>query len=367
MLWGRAAGRCQFDNCNRNLTLSPVTKETRNLAEKAHIRAFSPGGPRADHKWPTALLQNIDNLLLLCHDCHVNIDRADGPTRYTVELLLAWKRRHEQRIEVVTDLAPRSSHIVTYGTHVGEHQALPTFRDASNALFPDSVPASTTMIALGTRDSARRDHDIAFWAAERIQLARQFDRQVRIPIESGELAHISVFALAPQPLLIDLGVLLGDITPAVTYQLHREPAGWAWPPEAEVPEFQVVEPDSARGEPVLLLSLSATVTPDRIKRVLGADTAIWTVTLPVPHNDVANSRAMQRAFRRTMRKVLDRLKAKHGHSTPVHVFPAMPASLAVEFGRVRMPKADSPWILYDEHQSRGGFLPAFTLAAETKS
>jgi hypothetical protein len=29
-----------------------------------------------------------------------------------------------------------------------------------------------------------------------------------------------------------------------------------------------------------------------------------------------------------------------------------------------MPKADPPWILYDELQSRGGFVAAFTLTAE---
>jgi allophanate hydrolase subunit 2 len=26
-----------------------------------------------------------------------------------------------------------------------------------------------------------------------------------------------------------------------------------------------------------------------------------------------------------------------------------------------MPKADAPWILYDEQQSRGGFIRAFTI------
>ena len=41
-----------------------------------------------------------------------------------------------------------------------------------------------------------------------------------------EIEHLSVFALGPIPLLVELGSLLGDITPADVYQLHREPAGW---------------------------------------------------------------------------------------------------------------------------------------------
>ena len=46
MLWGRAAGRCEFRGCNRPVYKSGVTQEAVNVAEKAHIRAFSKAGPR---------------------------------------------------------------------------------------------------------------------------------------------------------------------------------------------------------------------------------------------------------------------------------------------------------------------------------
>ena len=42
-----------------------------------------------------------------------------------------------------------------------------------------------------------------------------------------------MFALGPIPLLVKLGALLGDITPADVYQLHREPAGWCWAEDGE--------------------------------------------------------------------------------------------------------------------------------------
>src|SRR5437773_1326859 len=45
-LWARAAGRCQFNGCNRLLYKSPVTQERVNISEKAHIYSFSPAGPR---------------------------------------------------------------------------------------------------------------------------------------------------------------------------------------------------------------------------------------------------------------------------------------------------------------------------------
>jgi hypothetical protein len=48
----------------------------------------------------------------------------------------------------------------------------------------------------------------------------------------------------------------------------------------------------------------------------------------------------------------------------LHVFPAMPVSLAVELGRVRMPKADLPWLLYDQMNARGGFIRALVIPGE---
>jgi hypothetical protein len=366
LLWGRAAGRCEFAHCNRRLYRTSTTQETRNLAEKAHIYAFSQGGPRADDAWPAELINDVENLLLVCHDCHVTIDRADGPTRYTAAHLMEMKRQHELRIEIATDVAPsRSSHVLTYGTFVGAHQALPTFKDAAIALFPERAPAAARMIELGTRAGSQRDRDEAFWNEQRRELAYQFKRDIRTPMERGEISHFSVFALAPQPLLIQLGVLLGDITPVDTFQRHREPPSWAWPADPTAAPFVVNAPESRTGTPALVLGVSATITPDRVTRILGEDTAVWSVTVPEPHNDVVKARGMLSEFRAITRTLLDRIKAQHGHTTPVHVFPAVPVSLAVEFGRARMPKADAPWVLYDEQQSRGGFVRAFTLTVET--
>lgn len=45
-LWARAAGRCQFNGCNRIVYKSHVTQESVNIAEKAHIYSFSESGSR---------------------------------------------------------------------------------------------------------------------------------------------------------------------------------------------------------------------------------------------------------------------------------------------------------------------------------
>lgn len=364
LLWGRSAGRCQFSGCNRKLWASPVTQEQRNLAEHAHIRAFSCGGPRATSGWPPHLVNDLSNLMLVCHDCHVTIDRHDGAERYSIEKLRGMKAQHESRIELVTAIdSSRKSHVVTYGTYVGEHQALPTFHTARAALFPARYPAHTSMLELGSRSTPRRDRDQEFWESERQQLRYQFDRQIRTALEQGDVGHISVFALAPQPLLIELGSLLGDINDVDIYQLHREPKGWNWPEGGTSQSFEIRRPEApASATPALVLSVSADVSLDRISRVLGEDIAVWMVTVPSPHNDICQSPGMLLEFRKRMRSLLNEIKALHGHRTPLHVFPAMPVSLAVELGRVRMPKAEPNWLLYDENHALGGFAHAFTIS-----
>jgi hypothetical protein len=79
-----------------------------------------------------------------------------------------------------------------------------------------------------------------------------------------------------------------------------------------------------------------------------------------PHNDILRRADDQATFRREIRRVYDRIKARHGEGTLLHVFPALPASLAVEVGRVWMPKSDLPLRLYNNSRSHG-FISTFDI------
>ena len=103
-------------------------------------------------------------------------------------------------------------------------------------------------------------------------------------MELADIQHLSIFALAPQPLLIELGVLISDICQADVYQLHREPANWKWQDDPDGFDYIVEEPEVIQ-KVALNLSLSAAIDNERIINVLGTDTSIWTVTIPKPDND----------------------------------------------------------------------------------
>ena len=146
-------------------------------------------------------------------------------------------------------------------------------------MFPHRYPASDHAISLGLHNSAVSDRDEQFWLTERENLEKQFARRVRDRIADGEIEHLSVFSLAPQPLLIHLGTLLGDIIPCDVYQLHREPQTWVWPSGVETPGYIIRKPQSKTGKAALVLSLSATIDLNRVTSVLGEDASIWTITV----------------------------------------------------------------------------------------
>jgi SMODS-associated and fused to various effectors sensor domain len=165
-----------------------------------------------------------------------------------------------------------------------------------------------------------------------------------------------VFALAPQPLLIELGRLLCDIAPTDVHQLHREPKGWRWPLDGPVIQFQLREPQTSNGPVALALALSATIIDDRITSVLGSDAAIWSIAAEQPHNDIMKRPADLAEFRRLVRFALNAIKARHGEQATINIFPALPVAAAVEVGRVWMPKADLPLVIYDQNRSLKGFV-----------
>jgi hypothetical protein len=243
---------------------SNVTQEQINVAEKAHIYSFSSGGARGNADVATGDLHALSNLMLVCHACHRKIDRKRDGGRYTVSLLQQMKAAHERRIDVASTIAPeKSSHVLLYGANIGDHSSPLHYAEAASALFPDRYPAADRAIELSVHNSSACERDDSFWRNEAFELRRKFDRQVRLPAASGEIRHLSVFALAPQPLLILLGSLLGDIVPCDVYQRHREPTTWEWPQDSETPLFRLRRPDCIEGPAVLLFEVKSKLPMDK--------------------------------------------------------------------------------------------------------
>jgi len=361
LLWAISGGRCEYEGCNKILHTDILTKKRYNSAYIAHIVADEPNGPRGDVKRSKLLCDDISNLMLLCNEHHNLIDKYDI-ARHPESRLLSMKQKHEERIRRVTAIAPSmSSEIILYGANIGVNNSPLSYQSTNEALLYDYYPASDYPIELGLKNAPFADGTGAYWVTEETNLSTQFNLKIKPRLMQGNTDHYSVFAIAPQPLLIKFGVLLNDLNNVKVYQKHREPSTWRWQTVSSDIEYILREPDDKTMLPVLVFSLSATVTYDRVQKALGDNTSIWEITISgTPNNDFLKTEALLSDFRRTVRHTFDKIKSYHGY-TELHIFPAMPVSASVELGRVWMPKVDMPMTIYDANKEKNDFYKTITI------
>lgn len=363
-LWAVAGGRCEYRGCNENLVGDLISNKRDALfGYIAHIVADSEDGPRGHAEHSRQLAKDLSNLMLLCGKHHKVID-VDSVDEHPVDLLKAMKDRHETRIATNCDIDEEyDSHVLRFAARIGSNEALVSTKAIFAAMPPERHPATSQTIDLEMLNQAIQDNEPEFWDIERRNLARLFADKIGGRIERQEIRHLSVFALAPQPLLIELGRLLNEIVPITVHNKHREPSTWKWQRDRPVLAFDVTRPAvDAKGPIALKIAVSATVNDDRITSVLGDDAAIWSIAVAEPGNDVVRQPEDLSAYRTTLRHLYDQIKARHGEGKVIHLFPVMPASLAVETGRVWMPKADLELLVYDQTRGRG-FIPTLSIGS----
>lgn len=303
--------------------------------------------------------------MLLC-DVHHRLVDKQAPDRHPPELLYAMKAEHEARIELACGIPPDAkSHVLMYGANIGDHKTALDYATTAPALLQRRRYPAAERFVIQAKDNHRRDSDPKYWLEEREHLVGKFQERVAPVLANGNDPHVSVFALAPQPLLVLLGSLLSDRPNVDVYQRHREPKpSWEWPePSADdepLAPSLAARPTSFDKPPALVIALSATVTEDRVAAAMPDGQALWHVTIPRPNTHCIRSPRDLVVWRKFIAVVLDEVKARHGQGTPLHVFPAMPNSAAICLGLVRQQKADLPLRLYDQIQGRG-FVPAFNI------
>lgn len=357
-LWVNAAGNCQY--CNRPLLGEELSGARKlNKALIAHIVAASPDGPRGCETRSPLLIDDLSNLMLLCHDHHHLIDDQENLAAYPESRLLAMKAAHEARIASVISIDPSmGTHLLFYAAKIGEHGCFVDNEMARHAVLPARYPLENWPIALTMGETAISDDDPDYWSFQLKHLRGHFNARVRDRLSSGEIKHLSVFAVAPQPLLMELGRLLGELPDVDVRQLARTPKGWSWRDDGPPVEFQVVPPRNRSASPVvgLKLGLSATIVDERITSILGVDIPIWSLEAVFPGLDVLHRRTCLESFTSHFRKVLNDIKSEHGEGAEIHIFPALPVAAAVSAGRAWMPKSDLPLVIYDNLRTGGGFV-----------
>jgi len=363
LLWVRAGGRCEFDGCNEYLFKHHVTLDAVKLAQIAHIVAFKPGGPRGNDPRRPDDIHAVENLMLLCHRCHALIDDKEMAPKYTREQLQRFKQEHEERIFRLTGAKPERKTTVIeirskIGGQVGRIPPSQVF-DAIAPMYP--ADGNWMIIDLSSFD----DDSQEYYSVAITEIARCLDGLYRHGPSTSQPQHLSVFGLAPMPLLMFLGSRLSNKVPVELFQRHRDSQDWVWKEEGEPLKYSLTlrRKGKLRGRVALVLSLSAALDLDRLPAEIDEDCYIYEITLKgvLPSPTILRSRADLAGFRLAYHEALSTILRDHGAVDEIAVFPAVPAPVAITCGFELLPKVSPRLRVFENDLGRGGWSYALTV------
>lgn len=359
-LWVKSAGRCEFSGCNKPLWRNHLTLSDGNFGEMVHIIGASKEGPRGNEE--SANLQiEFSNLMLMCHQCHKEIDA--NPKDYPPEKLREWKSRHENRIEIQTGYSGDiyKSTVLLFSVNISE-RIVPINRQAYlNAMRP-KFPSDEKGIKIAKANFGGH-RDEKHWQVLAEEIQEEIKASFKEGINEERIKHLSVFALGPMPLLMFLGKCIGDTIPTDLYQSHRNITDtnhtWSWPQaEQNTETCYIVKPLETKKDSknvAIVLSLSAEIPAKRYAKLVSEGFSIYEIIIENPSLYFLKSPKQIEGFSREYRKLLNEIQSTHGDSCKISIIPAVPAPIAVECGRVLLPKSDPEIFAYEYDDSQNRF------------
>ena len=349
-IWVKSGGRCAYAGCNENLLTDDLTQYDAKTGYLAHIVAEKPNGPRGHPTRSEKLKADPANIMLLCGKHHKMVD-VDQVKEHPEELLLRYKREHEERIELQTGIHPsKRTHVVLFGTNIQDRRGMVNFEQAHQAIMPERYPAGMRGIRIDLNELGIGPVEDGYWdLATKLIKKKAAVLHEKEDANGIEINHLSVFGLANIPLLIYFGRSVGDIVPADIYQRHRRPADWKWRAmSSQGFNYTLITPEEAEQCSVcVILSLSGRVHREEVIRVLGKEMPTYELTIANPSREYLQAQEQLELFTREWRELMTRIRATHGPECEIHLFPAVPVSVAIEMGRAMLPAADPVMHLYN--------------------
>lgn len=349
-LFAQSGGYCQFDGCEQSILEHHLTKVAGTVGEKAHIVAYSRGGPRSDQSLPLDYINSIDNLMLLCRGCHKHIDEHEA--LYPRSRLEAMKAARIALIENAVKIRAEElkTHVLVLEAPIGGRAVSIKRHETVSAIRP-RYPALSNPLRITLNGAAPLGESQSFYAAAAEQIEAQMRSFCREGGELASAARISVFALAPIPLLVKFGASLPDKTRIDVHHLRNNPSTWDWGELGEVKRFALRKVhEGARGSAVVLgLSLSGAVDFSLLGEDVARDACLYELHVvgEPPTRTLLQTAADLDAFKAAYCSALGEIAGEHGVASPIHLLLATPASAAVVCGLMRHPKAQGALRIYD--------------------
>lgn len=349
-IWARAAGRCVL--CSTYLLGGESSYfHTASHGEVAHNVGATSG--KGSTRGTTSDLTkderaSRENLLLLCHRCHRNVDTEGAENIYTEAHLKAKKLAHEERVRKVTDHATvHETAVLRVTGRIRGRFAPATNRQIAEALFNEDLrfagehPRESTF----TVEAKADETDEWVWKQGAQEISRKVAQLHDAPYET-----VSVFAMAPIPLLVHLGSELDDKTDVRLFQRFRgeEDLAWTWRNASpQVPQFELSSssPDGSVRDVVLTVSLTGPVQADRAPKTLTGLPQIH-LRAEFPSPDVIQTKADLNAFAKAWRDALAQVEAHYPLCERIHLLAAVPLVAAIACGQHHMRDAHPSMVVY---------------------
>lgn len=346
IVWARAAGHCEL--CGTDLTRDIRVGRSVRWGHVAHILPASPQGPRGGGahtaEQAKAHTDDPDNLMLACPGCHVKADTdADG---YPQSDLTDLHAAQIGRIALAAQ-TPQASKAITLIVLSQHFKTLNLIAkgDLERAMSAEGLTAIAMPDPLVLPEPFDGKRDAAYWR----QVTDRIQYEVRRLLDNGRKFHgdvpyVAVVGLADIPALMVLGQALGDRMPRRLFSHHRI-TGLRWPDlTAPPPRFEFTAPPAGNGPIALALSISGEI-PERDILAARPDARIAVLKASEPSTLMVRNREAIAAFVEALQGPLSQLEA--ASAEPIHIFPALPAAFAIEFGAFLTMQHRHCYVVYD--------------------
>ncbi|MFD5853288.1 SAVED domain-containing protein [Cytobacillus pseudoceanisediminis] len=324
-LWVACGGICSFEDCNKRLIQS-TEGSLINVGEKAHIIGHAENSARHEYMeeygYTQEMLENVSNLMLMCHEHHKWIDGHATRSLFPPDRLFKMKEEHEKKVASWSEFKKKKS-IAIIHKRLGGPLIDIEYAGESPFILLDAVEDQIEFIDFSTDgwEEGKRSNE---------RLYKKFVEKIK-----EKKANVAeVFPLSPIPLLIHFGSLLTDTVPYSIYQFDREAGLWVSdnPGAKKEVELTCAKYTKRNNELAVLISVSGIIKASAVNEVLENEYD----TLEFVINDPGLKRVLYREdvlfIQSRVKEEVEKLLQTQDYNK-IHLFYAGPAGLAIELGR----------------------------------
>ena len=348
-LYQRAACMCEFQNCGIPLFFDLRSGLPVNNGDFAHIIPSSANGPRGEEDMGNYEIDSPENRILLCKKHHKLVDTNERD--YPAELLRKMKRLHEDKVRGFQSIISAEASLACIFTAKikGVQDVAVSDSSVNEAILANGHPLAEMFPQRITLVSDRKYGTKAYWESMVCQLEEHAHRLVSLIKSRAEVGLVvSIFPLAPIPLIAKFASLVGDKVPVVAFPKIRDVHSWTWRTEAKINHFSYerIRIGKRTGKVALVISATASI----LKQFLSEQDYkgdIYHIHSRRMGLDPVKTREDIASFRKAFHDALSDIQQMHGSTVKVDVFPCVPNVVAFEIGCRQMAKVHPIMTVYE--------------------